>query len=178
MIFWGLIAKRWQRIDGLSRDSDAGPGWSSIVDLDRAPDDGLNYLGQYKGVTPLAGLTPEQTRDRIRSVDGFKRGTVESIKVASQRRLTGTKTAIVNEREGGNALYIGVLTYASETPDPTLTFLDMMEQKPWGYIIDYQVVDAWGYQALKVAFDDYGQVKTHYANYTGLKTNVPPAPTV
>lgn len=177
LIFWGLIAKRWQQVDDLSRDSDAGVGWSSIVDIDRAPDEGLNYLGQFKGVTPLTGLTPAQARERIRYVDGFKRCTAESIKGATKRRLTGTQTAILNEREGGNPLLIGVVTYASETPDPVGTFRDMMEQKPWGYLIDYQVLDAWGYAALKVAFDDYGQVKLYYPNYTGLKTNVPPAPT-
>lgn len=178
LIFFGLMAKRWQPVDDLSRDSDAGPGWSSIVDIDRAPDEGLGYLGQFKGVTPLRGLTADQSRDRIRYVDGFKRCTAESLKGATSRRLTGTQTVYLNEREGGDPLRIGVITFTAETPFPDLTFQDMIEQKPWGYIIDYFVVDEWGYAVLKVAFDDYGEIKIHYPDYHGLKINVPPAPIV
>lgn len=178
LIFWGTIASQWQRIDDITTESDDGPGWSSLVDIDRIEDDGLPYLSQFKGAILLDGLTPEQQRERIRTVDGFSRCTAQSIKDASKRRLTGSQTVHLNEREGGNALRIGVVTYIDETPEPELTFMDMMEQKPWGYIINYQVVDAWGYEVLKVAFDDYGAVKTHYPDYEGLKTNVPPAPTI
>lgn len=178
LIFWGLLAKRWQRIHDLSTDTDDHPGWSSIVDVDRVEDAGLNYTGQFKGVVPLQGLTPAQQRERIRKVDGFKRGTAEAIKTASKRRLTGEKRVILNERAGGNPYRIGVVTYIEETPDATGTFRDMVEQKPWGFIIEYTVVDAWGYDVLQVAFDDYGAIQAHYADYQGLQTNNPPAPTI
>lgn len=178
LIFYGAMARRWQRVHDLSTDTDAGSAWSSLVDIDRAEDDGLPFLSQFKGVTLLDGLTPDQQRDRIRNVDGFQRCTASAIKEATKRRLTGNKTVYLNEREGGNAYRIGVVTFIDETPDPAGTYRDIVEQKPWGYIVNYSVVDAWNYQVLKVAFDNYGEIKLHYADYEGLKENDPPAPTI
>ncbi len=372
LVFYGMMAKRWQRIHEITSDTDEGEGWTEILDLDRTADDGLPYLSQFKGVVLLDGLTPAQQRERIREVDGFQRCTAEAIKLAAKRRLhvydtirnqienpsaevddstwlgvgatvdrttdearagdasfrvtstaggdvfmgidgvgpmpgtapgeiwsggayfqpettprlcyffiqflngvgaslsaanasawsvpgewtrvtvdgavapaaaeyvqifcyvagtlagenhyvddvnvdesptahdyfsgdtpevggewitwdgipnasTSTKkipdpeqepTVYLNEREGGSAYHIGVVTLSSETRDPVLTFRDIVEQKPWGFLLNYQVVDAWGYQILKVAFDDYGEVKVHYADYEGLKENDPPAPSV
>lgn len=367
LIFNGCIAKRWQEIEDLIRDTDTAPGWSALVDVDRIPDKGLPYLAQFKGKTILPGMTPDQIRDRIKTADGQDRGTAGAVSAAAKRRLaqrlrinltpnpkagsgaltnwtntgllsfdpvtlgqagapapsaemaglglttafhavantvndrayvaipvvngrtyrfsmyvylvsssgagmdinirkadgvtimadsvnqtaTGawvrldvsvvaTETAtwrfsprslaaaadwyftgvlieesaalnpyfdgdmknarfsaadevstsylydepgsladpvvLINERQGDDVWSLGVVTRDDQTPDPTGTFNDITEQKPYGVILTHTVSDAWGYQVLKLAFDDYGEVKTQYPNYTGLKTNVPPAP--
>lgn len=184
LIFWGSVARRWQYVEDLSRPGDGSEGWSPLVDIERIPDgtgpldegNGLPFLSQFKGVTLLPGMTPDQQRERIHNTDGFVRCTSDAIEFAAKRHLTGTRTVYINEREGGLAKHIGVVTYTTETPDPTVTFNDIIEQKPWGYIVDFQVVDEWGYQALKIAFDDYGEIKLHYPDYHGVKVNVPPAP--
>lgn len=176
LLFWGAIAKRWQPVEDLASDSDAGAGWSALVDIERIPDQGLPYLAQYVGKTLIAGTSPEQQRERIRSTDGMDRGTPDALEAAAKLHLTGDKRVFVNERLGGNAWHVGVVTYVDETPDPLQTFADMLEQKPWGYILQHEVVDAYGYQVLKIAFDDYGEIKIHYPDYQGLKDNEPPAP--
>lgn len=182
LVYWGTVAKRWQEIEDLARDSSDGPGWSTIVDLDRIPDKGLEYIGQFKGKTFPAGMTPDQKRDRIRGTDGFERGTAEALRVAAKRHLTppvGQEPyVIVNERLGGNLWQTGVVTLVDETPDPVLTFNDMLEQKHHGIKLFHEVVDAYGYLVLRVAFDDYGEIRTHYADYEGIRDNDPPAPIV
>lgn len=176
LIFFGLWAARWQEIEDLIRDTDDGPGWSALVSIDRIPDKGLPYLSQFLGKQLIEGMTPAEQRDRIRSTDGFDRGTPSAMEAAGKRNLTGQQRIYINERLGGSVWHAAAITYVDETPDPVLTFSDMLEQKHHGVILTHTVVDEWGYDVLKVAFDDYGQIKVYYADYTGLKTNVPPAP--
>lgn len=184
LIFFGLLGKHWQEVDDLIRDTDDGPGWSAILDPDRIAAKGMAYLAQYVGVDvpkQLVGETVEQAAARIRdAIDarlGNNRGTPQAMRDISSRRLTGLKRVIFNERQGGSIWHTGVVTYVTETPDPAGTFRDLLSQKPHGIILTHTVVDAWGYDVLKIAFDDYGEVKVHFAGtgYTGLKTNNPPA---
>lgn len=174
-IVFGGIASFWQEVDDLSRDSDDGVGWSTLLDIDRIPDKGLPYLAQFKGKTLLPGMTPDVARERIRSSDGFERGTPDAISVAAKRHLTGARTAYVRERFDGTIWSIRVVTYVDETPDPEQTFRDMLEQKPYGYVLDHSVQDAWNYEVLRVAFNDYGEIAVHYADYQGVADNDPPA---
>lgn len=176
LIYWGLIASQWQEIDDLSRDSDAGPGWSALLDIDRIPDKGLPYIAQFKGKSLLPGMTPADARARIRGTDGFDRGAASAIRIAAQRHLTGTKTVNINERFANDPWQLGVVTYVTETPDPVQTFNDIIEQKPYGIKLTHSVVNAYNYEVLRVAFDDYNAIMVHYADYQGVRDNVPPAP--
>lgn len=48
------LTKRAEPTISIIRDGDDGsPGWSSVVDVNRAPDDYLDWLGQFVGVSPL-----------------------------------------------------------------------------------------------------------------------------
>lgn len=176
LIFFGLIARRWQEVEDLIRDTEAGVGWSALQSVDRIPDKGLPYLAQFRGKTVIAGMTPAEARARIESTDGFDRGTPSAMEAAAKPTLTGLQRVYLNERVGGSIWQTAAITYDSETPDPAATFRALVAQKHHGVILTHTVVDVWGYEVLKVAFDDYGQVKIHYPTYTGLKTNVPPAP--
>jgi hypothetical protein len=177
-IYWGLLVKvGWQEIDDLSRDSDAGSGWSTIVDLERIPDKGLPYISQYTGVELPQTVTPAEARELIASPEGHRRGTPTAMRSAGLRTLTGAApTLILNEHVGGNAYRVGAVTFLAETPDPVATFTAMSLQKPWWILLTHEVVDAFGYTVIQLAFDDYGQVQAHYPDYEGLQTNTPPAP--
>lgn len=176
LIFFGTLARRWQQVDDLSRDTDDAPGWSTLVDLDRIPDEGLPYIAQFKGKTILQGMSPAEARARIESTDGFDRGSPDALKAAGKRHLEGNKSIFVNERIGGDQWQIEVVTYTDETPDPAQTFRDLLEQKPYGIILTHVVVDAWNYETLRVAFNDYGEVTAYYTDYAHLRDNDPPAP--
>ena len=91
--FINAMAIRPQATDDLVRDSDEGPGWSGVVDLDRAPVNALPWLAQFVGVELLPGLDDESQRLRIRETAGFRRGTRAAIEGAARQFLTGSRTA-------------------------------------------------------------------------------------
>jgi hypothetical protein len=177
LVYWGLLAKRWQLVDDISRDGDFGPGWTPILDVGESRDEALPWLGQFNGTVMLPGMTPEQMRARILGTDGFQRGTPSAIAVAARRHLTGDQNVIINERLAGDAKRIGVATYTAETPDPDLTRQDIEEQLPWWIKLDYIVEDAWDYAVLRTAFDDYAAVRLHFnaTGYLGIRDENPPA---
>jgi hypothetical protein len=125
------------------RDSDDGLGYTALMDLDRAPADGLGWLGMFAGVVTIPGLDDTEQRERIDATEGFQRGTPAAIAKAGQRHLTGTKRVTLVERYGGDAYVLRVITYEAETPDEDQTRADLMAAKPIGLILDYVVLPGW-----------------------------------
>jgi hypothetical protein len=177
LIYYGLLAKRWQPIEDLSRDQPEGVGWSVLFDPDRIPAEGLPWLSQAVGVTLPPGLSPDEQRFRITHTGIRNAYTPSAIAAAAQRHLTGDKNVIINEFLAGSAKRIGVVTYTDETPDPALTALDIEEQLPWWIRLTHTVEDAWDYATLRTAFDDYAAIRTHFnaTGYLGIRENNPPA---
>lgn len=175
-IYFGLIARGWQEIDDLVRDSADGPGWSALASPERIKPEGLDWQGQIVGVVMLPGMTAPQKIERIHRTDGMRRGSPSALAYAAMRRLTGDRNVIINERLGGNAKRVGVVTYTDETPDPELTRADIEEQLPWWVQLEYNVQDAWDYVTLRTAFDDYGEIRTHFntTGYLGIREEDPP----
>jgi hypothetical protein len=56
------------------------PGWSQIMDIDRCPDEGLSWLGQFVGVRLNSQLTKQEKKDKITSWQSFQRGNPDSMK--------------------------------------------------------------------------------------------------
>src|SRR3954471_4082795 len=78
--YTGAMSEPFDQIDGYARDTDDGkPGWAILLDADLCPVEALPWLAQFVGVSGLAGLTEQQQRDRIKSTDGFKRGTIQAM---------------------------------------------------------------------------------------------------
>src|SRR5262245_57062191 len=82
------IGTMFQAAEDLARDTAEGPGWSSVMDLERCPDDWLPWLGQFHGVTVPATLTGDAARAWVAGAGGFARGTVASMTAAAQATLT------------------------------------------------------------------------------------------
>lgn len=160
-------------------ETDDYEGWSTIMDVDRAPEDALPWLGQFAGVRLISGLTEEQKRDWIRETEGFKRGTVGAITGAITPLLTGQQTVIFRERYNPNdptvdsAYHLMINTYTSETPDDAAVLLALQRQKPAGIILHYEVVDGQDYQSLLDNHPLYSDVKGDYANYQSVRDNTP-----
>ncbi|WCB92306.1 hypothetical protein DSM104299_00996 [Baekduia alba] len=123
------------------RDSDDGPGYSVLLDIDRCPAVALPWLAQFKGVVIPAGLAEAEQRAWIRSAEGQHRGSVDALKRAGARHLTGTKSVRVLERVGGNAYNLTAVTRTSETPDPIATKADLMSAKRIGIVLTHVVTD-------------------------------------
>lgn len=94
------------------------PPWSQVVDIDRTPDVALPWLAQFVGVVAPPGSGEEynnKLRDYIRSTPGFTRGSPAAIVAAAQLYLSGGKTVIFRERDGG-AYKLTIKTRRIETP--------------------------------------------------------------
>jgi hypothetical protein len=176
--FCAAIGAMPQPLADIVRDSPDGPGWSSVMDVDRCPGYGLGWLAQLAGVTLPSGLDDTAQRDRIRSTDGMKRGSLGALIGAAQQHLTGAKTVIVRERDpvacpSEPAYGITVITYTSQTPDSAQTLADILLQKPAGLVLNYAVHDGQDYESLYVNHPDYDDVHTTYATYEGVVTDQP-----
>jgi hypothetical protein len=170
--FVNAIAQAPQWTDDLVRDSDAGPGWSSVVDLDRAPVEALAWLGQFVGVEIHPDIDVESQRLRIRETAGFRRGTRAAIEGAARQFLTGNRTVQVLERDT-SAYHLKVITFETETPFPDRTGAAVQAQKPAGLVLQYVMSSGATYGELKATGDTYAELSDEYPTYTQMKLAIP-----
>lgn len=106
--FFAAIGVMFQEVEDLARDdivsspvlsSKPGlskpkvhPGWSILLDVDRIPDKGLGYLGQFVGVGLDPQLSSTKQRERIRRVEGWHKGQPNSIIQAAYQYLENYST--------------------------------------------------------------------------------------
>ena len=182
--FVAALGGMFQVIDDYARDQivngEVAPGWSQLLDINRCPSEALGFLGQFVGVPLQAGLSDAAQRDRITGTAGFRRGSPGAIVAAAQQYLTGSQTVIVRERDPAAspsypAYGLTVITYTSETPDPSEVLAALMDQKPAGIILNYQTHTGQDYQSLYVNNASYQAVYTKYATYQGLLLDMPGA---
>lgn len=172
------VARMFQPVEDLSRDTDEGPGWSGLVTLTRSPDDALTWLGQLVGVDRLPNTTAAQHRQRIAETSGFRRGSVAALKGAARQFLTGTQAAIVRERyrfdQPGvdNPYRVEVVTYTPETPDEDRVRAALLEQKPAGLILTYRVLTGQDYEAVRTDNASYTAVRTRFPSYEALRSGL------
>lgn len=158
---------------------DYGGDWSQIVDIDRVPYEAIPWLGQLVGVTTpprIQGETETAHEDRIREyvrgVPGFARGTPAAIIQAAQQYLTGTKTVILRERQGG-AYMLQVLTWVGETADSAKVLAALLAQKPAGIVLDYDVLTGQDFQLVYTNHPDFQDVYNDYSTWQGMFVDTP-----
>lgn len=171
------LAAPLAQVDTLAADSDAGPGWSALFDLDRCPPEALPYLAQFVGVKPLAGLDDAAQRYRVASTEGWKRGTPAAIIAAAKQWLTGAQTVHLVERLGGDAYRIRVTAYQAQAVDVDQVRVAVTNAVPAGIIADVRVDLGWSYADLKAAYagKTYADLKADYVGktYDDLRRVIP-----
>ncbi len=170
LIYVNAIGTMFQIVDTIVSDDDDGPGWSALLDLSRCPDEALPWLGQFVGVRVPVGATPDQMRTAIAGHSGWERGTPAAMRSAIGATLTGTKTVVFRERDGGNAYHLGVVTYTDETPDQAATNRALMASKPAGLSVTYNMLAGQDWQLVKDGYATWTAVKTRYATWSDVKT--------
>lgn len=172
----------FQLVEDLVRDTPEGPGWSALLDVERCPEIALPWLAQLVGVRLPPGLSEADQRARIRSTDGFRRGTRAAMIGAARATLTGGRTVLFRERDGAGhgypaspdyAYVLTVHTYTSETPNPTATLNALLAQKPGGILMFYTAIDGQDWQQLRDNWANWGAVKTGYSDWLDVKTDQP-----
>lgn len=157
---------RLQPVNDIIRDdpdTDA-PGWSQALDVDRAPSEWLGWLAQFAGVRLQPGLDDASQRARIKSTDGFRRGSPGSIVGAAQQYLIGDKTVFLVERHG-SPYRLTVTTVAGETPDAAAVARAIKAQKPAGIVMVHATTTEIDYNALRDTHSDYDETLSLYATY-------------
>jgi hypothetical protein len=180
--YCAAIGTMLQEVEDYARDTTVdgvdAPGWSGLLDVNRAPSKGLGYLAQFVGVTLLPGLSDAAQRDRIRQTDGWNRGTPAAIRGAAQQYLTGAKTVVLRERDvaasaSDPAYGLSVITYTSQTPDSAKVLAAIQAQKPAGIILRYVVRTGQDYQSIYTNRATYGALYSAYATYEGVIEDQP-----
>jgi hypothetical protein len=156
-----------QPMEDVIRDEDEGPGWSKILDPDRAPAEWLDWLSQFGGGRIPAGASEQEKRDHIKEAPAFRRGGPQSIVDAIKRVLTGTKTVYMKERDGG-AYRLTIATKVSETPSEAVALNAILTQKPGGIVLTYFTVTGGDYGVLFAAHATYSAVLSGYATYADV----------
>ena len=156
----------------------AEPGWSLLLDVERAPADALPWLGQFVGVTVDPSLDEAAQRQQIRDEQGMTRGTPAAMVAAAQRYLTGTKSVILIERDASvcpthPAYGLKVLTRTSETADTSVVLAALIAAKPAGIILDYATVDGQTWQDVIDNYATWGDVISTYSTWLDVIENTP-----
>jgi hypothetical protein len=154
-------------------DTDDGPGWSILLDVDRCPVAALPYLAQYVGERLPVGLTELEQRQWIKDAPNQRRGTPLGIVAAARRFLTGSGLVTLIERDGGPDK-LTVVTYTAETPDPVALETHLRRyQVPADITLNYQTVDGQTYAQLAATHATYADVAAAYATYADAAADTP-----
>jgi len=167
----------FQEVDDYASDGDNGEvGWSSIVDINRAPSKGLEWLSQMAGVflPPRAvgqsdASYDAQCRAFIVQASGQARGRPASLIAAAQLHLTGTKDVLMQERYTGDPYQLWIATRTAQTPSTTQTLADIMSQKPAGIVLTYTTLAGQTFNEL-LSKGTFQTVFTTYATFQAAYT--------
>jgi hypothetical protein len=96
--YLGGIGTFFQEIEDLVADTpDGDPGWSIIVDGDRIPAKGLDWLAQFVGIRIDYGIDTDP-RQQVKSHDNWGRGTPQSMIGPASHWLPDGTRMYVSER--------------------------------------------------------------------------------
>ena len=153
------------------------PTFGILLDVDNAPPEVLDWMGQFAGKSLVPGQTTEQSRQRIRSTSGFDRGAAEAFASAALPYLVDNPHIIVRERYRGDAPgdqpgYVQVRTYAAETLDVNAARAALEAELPGGLIMDYQVVAGQDWQSVVNTVPTWSALQTKYATWAGVIADI------
>jgi len=178
------IGRMRQAISDLVRDSDAGPGWSAPLDVDRAPGanaeiDFLPFLGQLVGAGAIAQLGDAERRIAIRERQAFHRGRPQALIAVAMAFTDGTPGAVtLRERYDPllglsvDAPYHGQVRVKRSRLLPGVTEADVTAQVlariPAGLIFEVSITDDLDYDDVETTFSDYDDVQASVTDYDDL----------
>jgi hypothetical protein len=176
-ILVGAVAKALGPLFDVVRDTDAGPGWSAVLDPDRivamlpetVAQRVLRWLGQFAGQTFPDGTTATAMAAQIGTPAAFERGTPSGMAKAAGLTLTGNEYVFLKEREG-SPYRVTIVTRTSETPSPAATFNAAKAQKPAGLVLTHVVTNVRTYLEVAAAGGGtYAGAAATYGTYAAAR---------
>jgi hypothetical protein len=138
------LCKPAQPIYDLVRERPDARPWAVLFDPDECPAVFLPYLAQYVGVVITPEMSEEQIRDEIRHPTGWKRGQIESIRIAARRTLVPGAAeelmVIIHPRTPEPGRHY-IRTLLAQTPDPDRTEAVIRAALPAWEVLDYEAID-------------------------------------
>lgn len=171
LIYLGAIGDQFfQMMDDLGRDQGDVVGWGNVMNPNTCPAYALPWLGQFVGVVVDTTLSEANQRAQVIAAAGWQRGTPASIIAAVQRYLTGAKYVALQERFGGNAYALNIITHTAETPVDTTEMMNAVKAViPAGFLLTFATYIGQTYLQLRTNYATYLAVRTAYATYDDVR---------
>lgn len=166
------IGEMFAEVEQYAFDTEDFEGWTILLDVDRAPAAALPYLAQYVGERLPVGLTEDAQREWIKDAPNQRRGTVQSIVTAAQRRLTGARLVTVIERDTGPDK-ITVVTYTPQTPDEGAVLVELESVVPADISLTYVVSPGQIWSQVIVANATWTDVMANFSTWADLMAATP-----
>jgi hypothetical protein len=161
-----------QPMEDVIRDDDDGPGWSKVMDPDRAPAEWLDWLSQFGGGRIPEGATEEAKREHIKTVPSFRRGGPKALEDAIKAQLDpSTERKVYIRERDGDAYHTTIATRTSETPDEAKVLAAILTQKPGGIVYTYFTVTGGDYGTLFASSVTYNEIFTEQLTYADVLLN-------
>jgi len=171
-------AAMWEQIESLVGDlTTSEEPYPDIFDPDLAPQIALGYLAQFVGERLPVGITEARAREWIKDRPNSRRGTAQSIFLAAQRTLTGTRLVSMHERTTIAGVtdvdYITVRTTIAQTPDPQAVYNDLRKNiVPADIVLNYAAIVGETWQDVKNNNATWNTVKLGFPNWSQVYTTV------
>lgn len=95
--YLGAIGQMFQTLDELAHDSGGVP-WSTLLDINRIPDEGLAWIGQFVGVKVNQSLSVSDQFQQVREHSGWNRGSLPAMTKAIRNFVGDNIDFFINER--------------------------------------------------------------------------------
>lgn len=170
-------------IDDAAKDGDNGePGWSQIMDINRAKTKWLPWLGQMVGYKVPVKPSDQSTfaydklqRERIISRSAHRRGSTEILREIVHENLypgTPIERVIIQERYSNQSWAIRIWVENEDIATSKEEILRAAKaQKAAGLIMDVGFMGGASYDVFLANHTSYQQVKDFYANLSEITTN-------
>jgi Phage tail protein (Tail_P2_I) len=172
------IGRMFQDAADLVQDGENGEvGWSIVLDIDRIPDAGLDWLAQFLGIRFYVGSDVATKRQQIRDHISWQRGTPAQVAASVRLFLAGTKTVQMNERNP-TPYSFAVIIWAAEAPadtSPTSPLVQYVNAyaKPaglkWTLTVNPGSPPATTYAAIYTRGDTYGVIYNSFQTYGDIR---------
>jgi hypothetical protein len=159
------IGEMFEEVAAYVEDGPNGePSWSVIFAPDLCPVAGLPYLAQWVGERLPVGISEANARQWIKDNPNQRRGTLDAIARAAERRLTaGTSQTVMlwpaHKLDGTPSLdYVGLMTFTAQTPDAGAVAADAQSVAPFDIVVDCTTVSAGTWLMLSIAYATWSDV--------------------